>query len=80
MEVAPAVGPVVGDLAGADLDPTLPDRRIDLAEIRQLALAAVDRVLDVAGAAVLLDPVGGEHGQLGEHLVRQLRRAADREP
>ena len=58
VEVAPAVGPVVGDLGGVTSTRPSPDRGVDLAELRQLALAAVDRVLDLAGAALLLDPVG----------------------
>src|SRR5690606_30931319 len=79
VEVAPAVGPVVGDLGGADLDPAGADRGVDLAQLRQLPLAAVDRVLDVAGAALLLDPVRRQHGQLGQHQLRLLGSAADRE-
>ena len=57
VEVAPAVGPVVGDLGRGDLDQALADRGLELAQLGQLALAAVDRVLDVAGPALLLDPV-----------------------
>ena len=53
----------------------LADRGVDLAQLRQLALAAVDRVLDVAGAALLLDPVGRQHGQLGEDQLGLVGRA-----
>ena len=69
MEVLPAVGPVVGDLGGADLDRALPGRGLDLAQLRQLALAAVDRVLDIARPALLLDAVRRQDGQLGEDEV-----------
>src|SRR5829696_9230977 len=80
VEVAPAVGPVVGNLGRADLDPTAADRGIEVAQLRQLALAAVDRVLDVAGPPLLLDAVRRQDRQLGQDEVRLLRRAAHREP
>ena len=62
-----------------DLDRAAADHRLDLPQLRQLALAAVDRVLDVAGAALLLDPVRRQHGQLGEDQVGRLGGTADRE-
>ena len=46
-----------GTSVETDLDQAVAGRRLDLAQLRQLALAAVDRVLDVAGPALLLDPV-----------------------
>ncbi len=79
MEVLPAVRPVVGDLGRDHLDQAVAGRRLDLTELRQLALAAVDRVLDVARPALLLDAVGSEHGQLGEDDLGLLGRAADGE-
>ena len=63
-----------GISVAADLDPALADRGVDLAQLRQLALAAVDRVLDVARAALLLDPVRRQHGQLGEDQLGLLGR------
>ena len=77
VEVLPAVGPVVGDLGRDDLDQPVARRRLDLAQLGQLALAAVDRVLDVARPALLLDPVGRQHGQLGEDDLGLLGPAAD---
>jgi hypothetical protein len=79
VEVLPAVGPVVGHPRRDQLDQAVAGRGLDLAQLGQLALAAVDRVLDVALAALLLDAVGRQHGQLGEHLLGQLGDAADRE-
>ena len=76
VEVLPAVGPVVGDLGRDHLDQAVARRRLDLAQLRQLALAAVDRVLDVAGPALLLDPVGRQHGQLGEDDLGLLGRSS----
>ena len=80
VEVLPAVGPVVGDLGGRHRNQGVAGRRLDRAELGQLALGAVDRVLDVAGAPLLLDAVGGEDRELGQHRLRQLGPAADREP
>ena len=80
VEVLPAVGPVVGDLGRADLDQPVPGRGLELAERGQLALGAVDRVLDVAGPVLLLDAARREHDELGEHPLRELRAAADGEP
>ena len=59
VEVLPAVGPVVGDLGRADLDQALARRGLDLAQLRQLPLAAVDRVLDVARARAPPRPRSG---------------------
>ena len=50
VEVAPAVGPVVGDLGRADLDQAVAGGRLELGQLRQLAGRAVDRVLDPAVA------------------------------
>ena len=68
-----------GTSVATDLDQAVAGRRLDLAQLRQLALAAVDRVLDVARAALLLDPVRRQHGQLGEDQLGLLGAAADRE-
>ncbi len=67
VEVLPAVCPVVGDLGRHHLDQPVAGGDLDFAQLRQLALAAVDRVLDVAGSVLLLDAVGRQHGQLGEN-------------
>src|SRR6478609_3332223 len=79
VEVLPAVRPVVGHLGRHHLDQAVAGRDLDLAQLRQLALATVDRVLDVVGPALLLDSVGGEHGQLSEDDLRLLGPAADGE-
>ena len=51
VEVAPAVGPVVGDLGRADLDQAVTRRRLEVRQARDLARGAVDRVLDPVAAA-----------------------------
>src|ERR1044072_3924454 len=43
-------------------------------------LPAVDRVPDVPPATLLLHPVRGEDGQLGQDQLGQLGNAADRQP
>ena len=51
VEVAPAVGPVVGDLGRADLDQALAGGGLEAGELGQLARRAVDRVLDIPGGS-----------------------------
>ena len=58
VKVAPAVRPVFGNPVGADLDQPVAHRRFEPAQRGELALGPVDRVLDVAGALLLLDPSG----------------------
>ena len=79
MEVLPAVGPVVGHLGRDDLDQPVAGGRLQLAHLGQLSLAAVDRVLDVARPALLLDPVRRQHRQLGEDELGLLGTAPHRE-
>ena len=79
VEVLPAIGPVVGDLGRDHLDQAVARRDLDLAQLRQLALAAVDRVLDVAGPALLLDPVRAPARSARRGPARPARAAADRE-
>ena len=75
--VAPAVGPVVGDLGGRR--PRRARRRPRASQVgqrRQLARRAVDGVLDDAAVEVdLLDPAGREREQLGERRARRPRAA-----
>ena len=78
VEVLPAVGPVVGNLGRDHLDQAVSGCDLDLAELRQLPLAAVDRVLDVARARLLLDAVGRQHGQLGKNDLGLLGRSSGR--
>src|ERR1700748_543350 len=57
VEAAPAVGPVVGDLRGADVDDRPAGGRAEIRQLRQLAGSAVDGVLDDLRADVdLLHP------------------------
>ena len=51
-----------------------------VSEVGQLALRAVDRVLDPAGPGLLLDPARRQLQQLGEHALGGVRAAADGEP
>ena len=84
VEALPALGPVVGDLAALDLDEVVAGRRLDRAELGQLALRPVDRVLDdalpAAGRVDLLEAAGREVEQLRQHELGLLGAAADREP
>ena len=67
---APALGPVVGDLRGRDVDERSARGRAQIGQRRQLAGRAVDGVLDdVVGKLGLLDPARGELEQLGEHQL-----------
>ncbi len=78
VEVLPTVRPVVGNGGCDQLDQAVPRRDLDLAQLRQLALATVDRVLDVAGAVLFLHPVRRQNRQLRQHPLSQLGLAADR--
>ena len=80
MEVLPAVRPVVGDLGRGDRDQAVAGDRLEIRQRRQLAGGAVDRVLDVAVAPLLLDPSRGQLDQVGEHPLGELRTAANGEP
>ena len=81
VEVAPAVGPVVGDLGRADLDQAR-RRRPPRASGSSGSSPGrpVDRVLDPLAAALLLDPARRQLEQLGEHALGVLGAAADGEP
>ena len=79
VEVGPAIGPVIRNRGGGDVDEAAARRRLELAELRDLAGRAVDRELDPARAALLLEPVGGQLEQVRHHPLRVLRLAADRE-
>ena len=79
VEVAPAVGPVVGDLGRLDLDQAVAGGRLDVGQLGDLAGRAVDRVLDVRLTAFLLDPAGDDLDQLGQHPLGELGVAADGE-
>jgi hypothetical protein len=57
VEVGPAVGPVVGNRGGDDIDEGAPGGRLQLPELGNLTRRPVDRELDEARAALLLDPV-----------------------
>src|SRR5438132_8703329 len=72
MEALPALVPVIGRLAGRDLDERGPHRRTELRQARQLPGSAVDGVLDMIAPAHLLYPRGRELEQLGEHELRLL--------
>ncbi len=80
VEVAPPIGPVVGDLGRADLDQALAGGRSELGHGRHLSGWPVDRVLDPTLAPLLLDPSRRQLQQLGEHGLRELGAAADGEP
>ncbi len=80
VELAPALGPVVGDLARRDLDERLARGGLEVGQRRQLAGRAVDRVLDDPVTDVdLLDAAGRQLEQLGEHQLGVLARDPDRE-
>ena len=73
VEGAPARGPVVGDLAGRDLDERAADAGLQGRQARQLAGCAVEHVLDRAVVDVdLLDA--------GRARTRAARRASARPP
>ena len=80
MEVAPAICPVVRDLGRGDLDQPIASHRLELRKRGQLPGRAVDRVLDVIAAVLLLDPAGRQFRELGEDSLGELRAAANREP
>ena len=81
VELAPAVGPVVGDLGRDDLDQRAARGRLDVRQVRQLARRAVDRVLDEAvGQIGLLHPARRQLQQLGEDDVGVLALDAHRQP
>jgi len=81
MEVAPAFGPVVGDLAGGDADQgAAADGGLKRREAGQLAVGAVEHVLDDAAVEVdLLDPRRREREELGERVGRVGAADADGE-
>src|SRR5687768_12708240 len=79
MEVAPAVGPVVGHGLGANVDASVADGGLDATEIRQLPLGAIDRVLDPTRTGFLLDAARSELDHLGEHQIGLVRAAAHRQ-
>src|SRR5271166_123877 len=81
VELLPAFLPVVGDLAGGDLDDRLAHDRVEIGQARQLARGAVDRVLDRVRAGLsLFDPGRTEAEQLRQHHLRLLAADADGEP
>ena len=80
VKVAPAVSPVVGDLRRADLHQALARRGFQGRDRGQLSRRAVDRVLHVGGAALLLHASRRQLDQLGEHLLGHLGAAANRQP
>ena len=79
VEVGPAIRPVVRDRGGRDVDEAPPGGRLDLTHVRDLAGRAVDRELDPARPALLLEPVRRELEQVRHHRLRVLRSAANRE-
>src|SRR5215210_3950560 len=80
VEVGPAVRPVVGDRRRGDVDQAAPGSRLELPEIRHLPGWPVDRELDPARAALLLESVRRQFEQVRQHLLRVLGSAANCEP
>ena len=80
VEVPPAVGPVVGNLGRLDLDQAGARGGPQIRQVGQLAGWPVDRVLDVVGAALLLDAAGHELDELRQDQLRLIRAAADGQP
>ena len=82
VEVAPAVGPVVGDLGRADLDQPVAGRGLELGHARAARPAA--RRSRTRPSSVVprssSTPPGDQLEQLGEHALGELGPAADREP
>jgi hypothetical protein len=79
VEVGPPIGPVIGNGCRRDIDEGAARGGLQLSQIRDLPGRTVDRELDPAGAALLLQPVGSKLEQVGHHLLRVLRLAANRE-
>ena len=76
VELAPALGPVVGDLRGRHLDQRAAGRRAQVGQRGSSPGGAVDRVLDDASPSVdLLDAARRELEQLGEHELGVCRAA-----
>ncbi len=70
MELLPALLPVVGDLAGGDLDERVARDGVQVGQLRQLTRRSVDRVLDrPLLAAHLLHAGGRELQELGQHQL-----------
>ena len=80
VELAPAVGPVVGHLFGKDLDQRVAGGGAQIRERRQFARRAVERVLDGGAVIDLLDAAGRQVQQLGQHQLGLLAPNANREP
>lgn len=78
MKSAPALAPVVGDLAGADVDQRAAGGGLQVRQRGHLAGGPVHPVLDhaVAGGR-LLDAVGDQLEQLGEHELGMLATNPD---
>ena len=79
VEGLPALVPVVGHLAGADLDQRPAGGRAQVGQIGQLAGRAVDGVLDDVAVLALLHPAGRELEQLGEDDLGLLALHAQRQ-
>src|SRR5205807_2255239 len=81
VERAPALGPVVADLAGAHVDERGAGRRAQVGELGQLAGRAVDGVLDEAGVGQvdLLDARRRQLEQVGQRDLRVLAPHAYRQ-
>ena len=70
MELAPALGPVVGDLGAGHLDQRTSGRRAQRGQLGDLAGRAIDRELDDLGVDVdLLHPVRRQLEQLRQHQL-----------
>ena len=81
VEVAPAVGPVVGDLGRADLDQAVAGRGLEVGQRRAARRAARrSRTRPSRRPRSSSTPPGRELEQLGEHALGELGLAADGEP
>src|SRR5690349_4572681 len=80
VEVAPALGPVVRDLSGPDLDQRAARSGLEVRQRRQLARRSVDRVLDDVAEIDLLDTGGRQLQQLRQRELRVLAADTQREP
>ena len=77
----PALGPVIGDLLGADVDQGSAGGRPEVGQLRQLAGRPVDGVLDdIAADRHLLDPAGRQLEELGEYHLGLRAVDPDGEP
>ena len=81
MELPPALGPVIGDLAASNLDQRAGSGRSEVRQLRELTRGAVDGELhDVRVDLGLLEPARRQLQELGQHQLGIFPAHPDRKP